>query len=381
MIAGVTSGGSGDAHSIGSDSFDVRVDTLASWIDSVVGTVSNVPIVGVMALDSVAAETRSGLSTNTGSFQIARSGLATSPLTVNLSMAGSATSDVDFNRIPTTVTIPAGASSVIVTLSPIDDSLAEPVETVVLALTSQSGYRVDNALKSATITIADNDSALSNNLFANRQRLRGTSASATGSNVGANREAGEPNIEGVSGGKSVWWTWTANATGRVTVSTAGSSFDTTLGIYTGNSVNARSRVASNDDNPQAEDYSSQLSFNAIAGRTYQIAVDGYDGATGSINLSLNQTAALSFANGQLPTSTAASSSRSTPLALAHRDNFFRQLGTYNNGRSNQGHYERQATSLQMSPQTLNTNDSDVPTPESLVDGCLMEVLDDELLLV
>jgi subtilisin-like proprotein convertase family protein len=37
FIAGVTSGGSGDAHTLGDNSFDTRVDTFASWIDGIVG--------------------------------------------------------------------------------------------------------------------------------------------------------------------------------------------------------------------------------------------------------------------------------------------------------------------------------------------------------
>ena len=36
LIAGITSGGDGDAHSLGDRSFDTRVDTLADWIDNVV---------------------------------------------------------------------------------------------------------------------------------------------------------------------------------------------------------------------------------------------------------------------------------------------------------------------------------------------------------
>lgn len=37
FIAGVTSGGTGDAHELGDFSFDTRVDTFSSWIDSIVG--------------------------------------------------------------------------------------------------------------------------------------------------------------------------------------------------------------------------------------------------------------------------------------------------------------------------------------------------------
>ncbi len=42
VIAGITSGGSGDAHSIGAESFDTRVDTLANWIDGVVSNTTPV---------------------------------------------------------------------------------------------------------------------------------------------------------------------------------------------------------------------------------------------------------------------------------------------------------------------------------------------------
>lgn len=37
VIAGVTSGGTGDAHQLGDESFDTRVDVHAAWIDSIVG--------------------------------------------------------------------------------------------------------------------------------------------------------------------------------------------------------------------------------------------------------------------------------------------------------------------------------------------------------
>jgi len=43
------------------------------------------------------------------------------------------------------------------------------------------------------------------------------------------------------------WSWTATASGTATISTAGSQFDTTLGVYVGTAVNALTAVASNDD--------------------------------------------------------------------------------------------------------------------------------------
>src|ERR1017187_1063088 len=86
-----------------------------------------------------------------------------------------------------------------------------------------------------------------NDMFANRIVITGTSIVVTGSSVGATRETGEPYHAGNTGGASVWWSWTAPSVGTVTISTAGSSFDTVLGVYTGSSVSALMEVASNDD--------------------------------------------------------------------------------------------------------------------------------------
>jgi V8-like Glu-specific endopeptidase len=73
-----------------------------------------------------------------------------------------------------------------------------------------------------------------NDNFINRINL--SSRSTTGTNVDATAESGEPNHGGRPGGKSVWWSWTAPASGNFTLSTAGSNYDTLLGLYTGSNV-------------------------------------------------------------------------------------------------------------------------------------------------
>jgi phospholipase/lecithinase/hemolysin len=125
-----------------------------------------------------------------------------------------------------------------------------------------------------------------NDNFANRITLQGTSATASGTNARATRESGEPRHAGNAGGKSVWWTWTAPASGTVTVDTMGSNFDTLLGVYTGSSVSGLTTVASNDD-AGGGTTASKLSFAATAGKQYQIAIDGYGGVAGSITLHVN----------------------------------------------------------------------------------------------
>ena len=128
-----------------------------------------------------------------------------------------------------------------------------------------------------------------NNNFANAQVLTGTNPSAWASTVGATKEPGEPNHGGGSGGASVWYRWTAPTTGGYTLDTSGTQFIPLLAVYTGNSVSQLSVVASN-----AVPASGPLSFQAVKGVTYQIAVDGFHGASGNMMLRLSSSAAAAF---------------------------------------------------------------------------------------
>jgi hypothetical protein len=128
-----------------------------------------------------------------------------------------------------------------------------------------------------------------NDDFVNGQTLNGNCGQVTGSNINATKEPGEPNHAGNAGGASVWYIWTAPATGSATFTTEGSSFDTELAVYTGNDVSNLTLVASNDDVNFPSDLTSSVTFNATQGTTYRIAVDGYHGPshglhTGSIVL-------------------------------------------------------------------------------------------------
>ena len=124
-----------------------------------------------------------------------------------------------------------------------------------------------------------------NDNFSNRATLSGSGGTVAGSNVGATKETGEPNHAGNSGGSSVWWQWTAPATGHYVISTLGSNFDTLLGVYTGSSVSSLAAVASNDDDPNGG-VTSSLVLSATAGSTYQVAVDGLNGASGKLILTV-----------------------------------------------------------------------------------------------
>jgi hypothetical protein len=114
--------------------------------------------------------------------------------------------------------------------------------------------------------------------------LTGAAINTTAMNVSMSKEPGEPFHAGNPGGKSIWWRWTAPNGGEVTISTAGSAFNTLLAVYVGPTVSNLTPVAS-VRNPVGG--TNQVKFTATAFTTYNIAVDGLDGASSRINLGLN----------------------------------------------------------------------------------------------
>ena len=145
-----------------------------------------------------------------------------------------------------------------------------------------------NGTAQSAVNFIVGGNAPSNDNFANAIPIVGASATVTGSNVGATKEAGEPDHGGNPGGSSAWWSWTAPSSGAYVITTRGSGFDTTLGVYVGSSVASLFTMASNDDGPNMGT-ASLVAFNAAAGTTYRIAVDGYAGAQGDIVLSVYAT--------------------------------------------------------------------------------------------
>jgi len=124
--------------------------------------------------------------------------------------------------------------------------------------------------------------APANDNFASRQSIAASASTTDGTNVNSSSQVGEPlNPADAAGGKTVWWSWTPNFSGNVTISTVGSNFDTTLAIYTGTALGSLNLVGANDDNSGV---SSAVTFSAVSGTEYLVQVDGYNGATGNIIL-------------------------------------------------------------------------------------------------
>jgi hypothetical protein len=121
-----------------------------------------------------------------------------------------------------------------------------------------------------------------NDALAGAERVQGAQGRTAGTNAGATREAGEPAHAGVPGGASVWYRWTAPADGQVSFSTAASDLDTVLAVYTGDVPGALTPVAGDDDSGPVG--TSEVSFRAVGGTTYAVAVDGFAGKVGWVAL-------------------------------------------------------------------------------------------------
>ena len=97
-------------------------------------------------------------------YTFTRTGVTTGPLTVNFSVGGTAsfpsdyaqTGAASFSSSSGTVTIGAGNPSATVTIDPTTDISYEPSETVILTVTSGTGYNVGSP-SAATGTITDDD--------------------------------------------------------------------------------------------------------------------------------------------------------------------------------------------------------------------------------
>ena len=111
-----------------------------------------------------------------------------------------------------------------------------------------------------------------NDDFTDADVIVGSSASIVASNTAATAESGEPDHAANTAAASVWWSWTAPASGSASMDTDGSSFDTVLGVYTGATVSALTEIDSNDDGSNPPQ--SSVDIVAVAGVTYFIAVDG-----------------------------------------------------------------------------------------------------------
>jgi len=107
---------------------------------------------------------------------------------------------------------------------------------------------------------------------------------------GATAEPWETNQCGVPASNSMWVVYYAPRAELTRVSTEGSDFDTVLSVYTWEGDAAKPPVLLACDNDGGHDGSSSLlHFSAESPKDYYIAVDGVNGASGTVRLEVGET--------------------------------------------------------------------------------------------
>ncbi len=111
------------------------------------------PVVTITALQAEATEA----GQRAGILRVRRDGSTAAALSVNYTLSGSATSGSDYLALSGSLTLPAGVASADITLTPIDDTLVEAPEIVIVSLAGNAGYTV-GLPGTATVTIVSDDS-------------------------------------------------------------------------------------------------------------------------------------------------------------------------------------------------------------------------------
>jgi hypothetical protein len=143
-------------NEMGSLILDVTGDQLAARMLSAQGverdhfSISKLPLVTISAPVAVTGAERPPA----GRIALSRTRRLQSPLPVRLDISGTAKPDLDYIRIASPFTIPAGESSVSILVQPLNDTLFEGAESVKVRPLEGAGYRIRRN-NSAIVTIKD----------------------------------------------------------------------------------------------------------------------------------------------------------------------------------------------------------------------------------
>jgi subtilase family serine protease len=127
-----------------------RLDLLLSAQIAIQGP--DFPVIKVLATDALATEA----GPTSGTFTINRIGNTDDDLEVTFSITGTATPGTDYDPVDESVVIQAGSATATISITPIDDTLTETDETVVLTILSDPAYLVSGT-STAKVTIESDE--------------------------------------------------------------------------------------------------------------------------------------------------------------------------------------------------------------------------------
>jgi hypothetical protein len=129
------------------------VPDSAATTATVIITDDDLPMVSVSVPDPSASEA----GADSGVFLLTRTGSTAAPLKVYYGLSGSASHGTDYAPLTAEVTIPAGQTTAPVVITPYNDDIAEPAETVTLAVASFEDTYSIGTPNQGTVTLLDNN--------------------------------------------------------------------------------------------------------------------------------------------------------------------------------------------------------------------------------
>jgi len=128
-----------------------------------------------------------------------------------------------------------------------------------------------------------------NDVFADRTKLVGARGVVRTTNALAGAEPGEPRHGDGPARRSLWWTWTAEATGPVRFDARASGVRVAVAAYRGDDLASLRPVTDFGTDPAGT-----RSFRAVAGATYAVAVDATGEEGGFVRLAWSSSSAVQW---------------------------------------------------------------------------------------
>lgn len=129
----------------------VASSTAAATV-TIIDDDTSLPQVGVTGAPAAIMENGTA-----GAFTFTRTGVTTGDLTLACTISGTATNGTDYTALSGTVTIPSGSASTTVAVTPVDDTLVESMETIIVTIPAAAGYVLTSGQNTATLNLIDDD--------------------------------------------------------------------------------------------------------------------------------------------------------------------------------------------------------------------------------
>ena len=200
------------------------------------------------------------------------------------------------SAIDTVLTVQTGATLASQTIVAVDQSAAwlsagavlfNAVSGTTYQLRVDGQSRSEGALK---ITVQPAPAPPNDN-FASRLVLTGVNTSANTNLLAASLEASEVNPSAPNGGHSVWYDWTAPASGSAFFRAVADNFSPAFGLYTGNTLASLSQLVSGGSGAATTTAQTFLvPYPVSSGTSYKIRVDGLPSSNGNLQVNVSMPA-------------------------------------------------------------------------------------------